>query len=70
MQVLQRIILAVLVAVLALWCLLPGSFRKCGIGKVQKAKENGIEIEVNSRERGWLKRNIDLARERVKPADI
>jgi len=38
-EVLQPITLAMLFAVLGLWCLLPGGFRKNGLEEAQKARK-------------------------------
>ena len=39
-QVLQPIVLALLGMILALWCLLPGGFRKRGLEEAREAREN------------------------------
>jgi fucose permease len=38
-QVLQPIALALFVAILAFWCLLPGGFKKRGLGEVQRQRD-------------------------------
>jgi fucose permease len=40
-QVLQPIVLALLVTILALWCMLPGGFRKNGLDEAQRLREEG-----------------------------
>lgn len=40
-QVLQPMALAILAVILALWCLLPGGFRKGGLDEVQRTREEG-----------------------------
>lgn len=43
-QVLQPIVLAFLAIILALWCLLPGGFRKTGLEEAQLKIEDGNEM--------------------------
>lgn len=43
LQVLQPFALALLVAILLLWCVLPGGFSKEGLDEVQRAREEGRE---------------------------
>ncbi|KAH9219983.1 MFS transporter [Leptodontidium sp. 2 PMI_412] len=40
-SVLQPIVLAILVAILALWCMLPGGFRKSGLDDLQRERDEG-----------------------------
>jgi len=41
--VLQPIILALLIVLLALWCMIPGGFRKRGLDEAQAKREAGVE---------------------------
>ena len=52
-QVLQPVALALLVAILALWCLLPGGFSKKGLDEVQKAREEGRAVMVEEGKMTW-----------------
>ena len=52
-QVLQPIILTFLVLILALWCILPGEFKKQGLENVRKGREEGIESRYEDC-RSWL----------------
>jgi fucose permease len=53
-QVLQPIVLALLAAILALWCMLPGGFRKRGLDEAQRILEEGRagRIEEGDEKRG------------------
>jgi fucose permease len=58
-QVLQPIVFALFVAILGLWCALPGGFRKRGLDEAQKLREdkrNGIVREEDVERGGPLKR--------------
>jgi fucose permease len=67
-QVLQPIVLVLLGLILALWCLLPGGFRKRGLDEARVARENNTERraeEGKSRSILWsartLKRRMGIA---------
>jgi len=65
-QVLQPIALALLAAILALWCLLPGGFKRGGLEEVQRAREEGRDVEegdagVLSKRVMKLRRKIGIA---------
>jgi fucose permease len=49
-QVLEPIVLALLVLILALWCSLPGGFRKQGLENSRKEREERIESRAEGRE--------------------
>jgi fucose permease len=64
-QVLQPIALALLVAILALWCLLPGGFRKGGLEAASRARGDGINGRREDNEGGWRSRSIGRVRKRL-----
>jgi len=58
-QVLQPIVFALLVAILLLWCALPGGFRKRGLDEAQQLREdrrNGVVREDDVEKGGPLRR--------------
>lgn len=57
-RVLQPVVLALLVVILALWCLLPGGFRKRGLEEVQKEREAGGEAGREEHDRTEVGRGI------------
>jgi fucose permease len=57
-QVLQPIALALLAAVLALWCVLPGGFKKQGLEEVHKAREEGKDTVENTNAGTVLKSKV------------
>jgi fucose permease len=49
-QVLQPIVLALLAMIFALWCLLPGGFKKRGLEEVQMRRENERQVRTEEGE--------------------
>ena len=64
-KVLQPFALALLVAILALWCLLPGGFSKRGLDEVQKEIEmgrGGVEEEGTGKWAERVRRRMGIVR--------
>ncbi|KAH8597897.1 major facilitator superfamily domain-containing protein [Bisporella sp. PMI_857] len=53
-QVLQPFALALLVALVGLWCLLPGGFSKKGLEETQRAREEGRSVRVEEGRMMWV----------------
>lgn len=63
-QVLQPIALALFVMILALWCLLPGGFKKRGLEEAQKENEERSK-RPEDEEKGWVGKRADNVRRRL-----
>jgi fucose permease len=61
-QVLQPIALALLAMILALWCLLPGGFKKRGLEEAQMRRQNEREGRAEEGERWWVANRIGRLR--------
>ena len=55
-QVLQPIALALLAAILALWCLLPGGFKKRGLEQAREDRERRKGTKMEEGKEGWTVR--------------
>jgi fucose permease len=64
-QVLQPIALALIVVILALWCLLPGGFKKRGLEEVQRDREEGREARIEEGRKGFLPRTLGRVRRKM-----
>lgn len=64
-QVLQPIVLAFIVMILALWCLLPGGFRKRGLEEARKARENREEARIEEGTSGGMLESVRSLRKRM-----
>lgn len=67
-QVLQPIVFALFVAILALWCMLPGGFTKKGLDEAQRIREArraGISEESPSDEKGGLRGGVQKVRSKL-----
>jgi len=64
-QVLQPIALALIAVILALWCLLPGGFKKRGLEEARKEREEGGAGVLEEGEKRWsvrrLRRKVGIA---------
>lgn len=63
-SVLQPIVLAILVAILALWCMLPGGFKKSGLDNLHWERDEGRAAAVEEGEANGVQGKV--ARLRVK----
>jgi fucose permease len=61
-QVLQPIALALLAMILALWCLLPGGFKKRGLEEAQMRRQDEREGRTEEGERWWVANRIGMLR--------
>jgi fucose permease len=61
-QVLQPIALALLAMILALWCLLPGGFKKRGLEEAQMRRQDEREGRTEEGERWWVANRIGRLR--------
>jgi fucose permease len=61
-QVLQPIALALLAMILALWCLLPGGFKKRGLEEAQMRRQDEREGTTEEGERWWVANRIGRLR--------
>jgi fucose permease len=61
-QVLQPIALALLTMILALWCLLPGGFKKRGLEEAQMRRQDEREGRTEEGERWWVANRIGRLR--------
>jgi fucose permease len=61
-QVLQPIALALLAMILALWCLLPGGFKKRGLEEAQMRRQDEREGRTEKGERWWVANRIGRLR--------
>jgi fucose permease len=59
-QVLQPIVLAFLAVILALWCSLPGGFRKKGLDEVQTHIEGGTETHALSNSIRRIRKRVGM----------
>ena len=59
-QILQPVVLALLVAILGLWCALPGGFKKKGLEK--PSEDSG---DLSNDELQWIKKSIEKLRRRT-----
>jgi len=64
-QVLQPFALALLAVILALWCLLPGGFKKRGLEEVQRMRDDGRPIVEDDPDAGWMQRHLGAVRRRL-----
>jgi fucose permease len=69
-QVLQPIVLALLAVILALWCLLPGGFKKGSLDGIQQQREDSRESIENRMEEGgtekkWVPRTMRRLRRKM-----
>ncbi|KAK6587052.1 hypothetical protein PZA11_000342 [Diplocarpon coronariae] len=64
-QVLQPIALAILAAILALWCMLPGGFRKSGLEDIQRKRDEGRAAAPREREATGLHGRMARLRVRI-----
>ncbi len=62
---LQPIVLGILVAILALWCMLPGGFKKQGLDNIQREREEGRSAASDENESKGLRRRITKLRSRL-----
>lgn len=64
-QVLEPFALALLVAILALWCLLPGGFRKEGLEAVQRRREEGVSQDIEEGRTGRVAGTVRKLRRKM-----
>ena len=64
-QVLQPIVLALLAMILALWCLLPGGFRKRGLEEAREARENRTGDGTEEGTRTSMLKSVKNLRRRI-----
>lgn len=67
-QVLEPIALALIAVILALWCLLPGGFKKRGLEDVQRDREEGRASRIEDGENGLLPRMVGRLRRTMRIA--
>lgn len=66
-QVLQPIALALLAVILALWCLLPGGFKKRSLDEIQQRREKNPENGVmeDDSEKRWIPKTVGRVRRKM-----
>ncbi len=61
-QVLEPFALALLIVISALWCLLPGGFKKRGLHEFQRTRQEGRAGVIEEGEGNLMSRNINKVR--------
>ena len=64
-QVLQPIVLALLVLILALWCILPGGFKKQGLENLRREREEGSESRAEEGQEGPTEGRVTRLRRKI-----